>query len=199
MFKFNKNTLELLHKVGWSENRHFFSADEYIKALEDEDFYVSVAVKEFLSVFGGLSVRHPHAKLKEKTDYFHFNVTEAIDSGDPTWVSEEYSDRVGKRLCIIGEAFRRSMVLCMSENKEVYAGADEFLFFVGESPESAIEALCNGDDLKEMPEHNELPFSEKILSQEAATRRMETRIKQQGSPASERTGCCDNIIEIAGI
>lgn len=160
MFKFSENTLELLHNAGWSGDRNFPSADDYIKALEDEDFYVSDAVKEFLSVFGGLFVRHPHAKLKEKTDYFHFDVIEALDSGDPTWVSEEYSSRVGKKLCIIGEAFRRSMVLCMSEDKKVYAGIDEFLFFVGESPGSAIEALCNGDDLKEIPEQNDLQLSE---------------------------------------
>jgi hypothetical protein len=163
MFKFSKNTSELLHKAGWSENRHF-SSNDYVKALEDEGFYVSDAVKAFLSSFGGLSVRHPHAKLKEKTDYFHFDVTEAINSGDTAWVSEEYSSRAGKNLCIIGEAFRRSMILCMSEDKQVYAGTDEFLFFVGESPESAIEALCSGDDLKEIPEQNDLQMPDKILT-----------------------------------
>lgn len=164
MFKFSENTLELLHKAGWSEDRRFSSADEYIKALETEDFYVSDAVKEFLSVFGGLSVRHPHAKLKEKIDYFHFDALKALSGGDPTWVSEEYSSRVGKKLCIIGEAFRRSMVLCMSEDKKVYAGIDEALFFVGKSPESAIEALCNGDDLKELSELNDFQLLEKILN-----------------------------------
>jgi len=164
MFKFSKKTLELLHKAGWSEDRHSFPADKYIKALEDKDFYVSDAVKKFLSVFGGLLIRHPHAKLKEEIDYFHFDVIKAINSGDPTWVSEEYSSRVGKKLCIIGEAFRRIMVLCMSEDKKVYAGTDEALFFVGESPESAIEALCNGDDLKEISELNDFQLPEKILN-----------------------------------
>ncbi len=161
MFKFSEKTSELLYKAGWSVDRHFSSADKYIKFLEDEDFYVSDAVKGFLFVFGGLLIRHPHAKLKEKIDYFHFDVIKAINSGDTTWVSEEYSSRVGKKLCIIGEAFRRSMVLCMSEDKKIYAGIDEFLFFVGDSPESAIEALCNGDDLKEIPEQNALKSLDK--------------------------------------
>ncbi len=163
MFKFSENTLKLLHKAGWSEDRRSSAADEYIKALEHAGFYVSDAVKEFLCVFGGLFVRHPHAKVKERIDYFHFDAAQALDSGDPTWVSEEYSFRVGKKLCIIGEAFRRNMILCMSEDKKIYAGTDESLFFVGESPESAIEALCNGDDLKEIPEKNALQLPDRML------------------------------------
>ncbi|MDM8549382.1 SUKH-3 domain-containing protein [Desulfobacterales bacterium HSG2] len=154
MLRFSEKTLQLLRNAGWSEDRHFSPADEYTKALEHEDFYVSDAVREFLYKFGGLSVRHPHAKIKEKTDYFHFDVIRAINSGDPGWVSEEYSPRIGKELCVIGEAFRRSMVLCMSPDKSVYAGADENLFFIAESGELAIESLCNGDELKEIPEEN---------------------------------------------
>jgi hypothetical protein len=37
-------------------------------------------------------------------------------------------------------------------------------YFVGESPESAIEALCSGDDLKEIPEQNDLQMPDKILT-----------------------------------
>lgn len=40
----------------------------------------------------------------------------------------------------------------MSPDKNVYAGADESLFFIADSGERAIESLCNGDELKEIPE-----------------------------------------------
>jgi len=152
MFRFSENTLKLLLNAGWSENRRTSLADDYTKALEHKNFHVSDAVKDFLYKFGGLSVIHPHAQLKEKNDWFHFDVIKAINSGDPGWVSEEYSSRIGEKLCIIGEAFRRSMILCMSPDKKVYAGIDEKLFYIGDSGESAIECLCNGDELKEIPE-----------------------------------------------
>lgn len=152
MFSFSKETLQLLHKAGWDENRKDTIVSEYLKALECEGFHVSEAVKEFLYYFGGLFIKHPHAKIKEKFDYFHFDVIKALKSGDTSWVLEEYSSRVGKELCIIGEAFRRSLILCMSPDRCVYAGIDEALFFVGNSGDSAIETLCHGYDLQEISE-----------------------------------------------
>jgi hypothetical protein len=123
-------------------------------------------VKDFLTRFGGLWIKHPHAKVKEKTDYFHFDAIKAINSIDSGWVLEEYSDRVNKDLCIIGEAFRRSLILCMSPDGHVYAGIDESLFLVGESGELAIETLCMGHDLKAIPEqeNDEVMLLEKELS-----------------------------------
>lgn len=105
MLGFGEKTLQLLRNAGWSEDRHFSPTDEYIKILEQEDFYISDAVRAFLYKFGGLLVRHPHAKIKEKTDYFHFDVIKAIDSGDPGWVSEEYSSLYRKRTV----CYRRSI------------------------------------------------------------------------------------------
>lgn len=128
--------------------------NEYQKALEQAGFDVSDAVKAFLERFGGLWIQHPHARVKDKTDYFHFDVIKALNSGDPAWVSEEYSLRVENSLCIIGEAFRRSMILCMAPDKAVYAGVDEFLCFVGDSGEAAIESLCNGDALEEIADND---------------------------------------------
>ena len=40
----------------------------------------------------------------------------------------------------------------INEPIKVYAGIDEKLFYIGDSGESAIECLCNGDELKEIPE-----------------------------------------------
>ncbi|OQY58692.1 MAG: hypothetical protein B6245_10500 [Desulfobacteraceae bacterium 4572_88] len=153
MFRFCEKTLLLLRAAEWSEDRHSSIADNYVRLLGKEGFIVSKNIKEFLYKFGGLSIRHPHAKCKDITDYFHFDVIKALSSGDTSWVLEVYSSRIGKNLCIIGEAFRRSMVLCMAPNKEVYAGIDEKLFYIGDSGESAIESLCNGHELKVIPEY----------------------------------------------
>ncbi len=163
MPKYSENTLRLLRDAGWSENRRFALLNKYKQALESNGFSVPAAIESFLNSFGGLLVKHPHAELKEQTDYFHFNVIKAISGGDPAWVTDEYSSRVGKQLCVIGEAFRRSMTLCMSSDKKVYAGLDDMLFLVGNSIKSAIETLCNGNDLEKIPEKAEFQMLDEFL------------------------------------
>jgi hypothetical protein len=44
------------------------------------------------------------------------------------------------------------MVLLMDENGQVYAGYDEYMILVGNSGAEAIEALCTGRTLIEIPE-----------------------------------------------
>jgi len=152
MYKFSEKALTLLRKAGWSQNWEATHFSEYQKILTEEKFELSDAVTLFLKRFGGLLVKHPHAKLPSETEYFHFDVTKAVKGVDSDWVKDDYSERVGQPLCIIGEAFNRYMVLAMSPDGEVYAGFDSTLVHVGQSGEEAIENLCSGRELEKIPE-----------------------------------------------
>jgi len=152
MYGFSKNTLDYLQCAGWYEGREYEQLDEYKRILKQEEFELSETIEQFLKSFGGLLVKHPHAKVPDVTDYVHFDVIKAINGSDPNWVSADYSVRTGEDLCIIGEAFRRNTILSMSPTGKVYSGADDFLTYVGASGEEAIEALCTGRELEQVPQ-----------------------------------------------
>jgi hypothetical protein len=152
MYGFSKKTLDYLHHAGWYEGRACGQLDEYKIILNKKDFELSDTIEQFLKHFGGLFIKYPHAKVRDAYDDFHFDVIKAINGGDSNWVSGDYSARTGEELCVIGEAFRRDMVLSMSPTGKVYSGADDFLTYVGASGEEAIEALCTGRELEQVPE-----------------------------------------------
>jgi len=152
MYGFSKKTLDYLHSAGWYDGRKCEQLDEYKRILNQKEFEVSDTIEQFLKHFGGLFIKYPHAKVRDACDDFHFDIIKAINGGDPNWVSGDYSARTGEELCIIGEAYRRDMVLCMSPTGKVYSGADDFLMFVGTSGEETIESLCTGRKLEQIPE-----------------------------------------------
>ncbi|MEN8220867.1 MAG: SUKH-3 domain-containing protein [Pseudomonadota bacterium] len=145
MPKFSKTTLKLLYQAGWFEKRKV-NISEFIQVLHEEDFSLPKKVAQFLKSFGKLKIKQPGG------DYFHFDVIEATLSVDTDWVKQDYSERVGEKLCIIGEAFNGYMTLCMSPQGEVYAGFDDTLVYVGTSGYDAIEALSLGYELAKVPE-----------------------------------------------
>ena len=62
-----------------------------------------------------------------------------------------YSHRVGKKLCSVGEASDAYMILAMSSDGEVFGGFDDFLCYIGNSGDDAIEALCSGREVQKIP------------------------------------------------
>jgi hypothetical protein len=152
MNRFSTETLVLLHNAGWKEGR-YVEIKNYEEVLNNEGFSIHDCVKNLLKEFANLTVIHPHAKVSNEKDYFHFDVSKAVKGRDPYWVKEDYRVRVGKNLCIIGEAFRGYMVLSMSDDGNVYAGFDDILVHVGISGDDAIEALCTGRKLLEIPDY----------------------------------------------
>jgi len=145
MPKFSKTTLKFLYQAGWFEKRKV-NISEFIPVLHEEGFSLTKKVAQFLKSFGKLKIKQPGG------DYFHFDVIEATLSVDTDWVKQDYSERVGEKLCIIGEAFNGYMTLCMSPQGEVYAGFDDTLVYVGTSGYDAIEALSLGYELAKVPE-----------------------------------------------
>lgn len=156
MFHFSKTIFNLLTQAGWSPSRECEHFQYYRQLLTAHHFQLSEVQAKFLKNFGGLLIKHPHAVKFDLIDNFHFEVEQALQGGDPDWVKEDYSERVGESLCVIGEAFRRGMVLCMSPTGKVYAGTDDWLVYVGASGEEAIEALGAGRKLIPVPEYQPL-------------------------------------------
>ncbi|MDM8560851.1 SUKH-3 domain-containing protein [Candidatus Parabeggiatoa sp. HSG14] len=168
---FSQQTLNDLYQAGWYKGRKCQQFSEYKHLLNQEEFELSDSIEQFLKSFGGLFIKcshnvfeqlfrsfgpllatNPHAKVRDATSDFHFDVIKAVHRVDSLWVSVDYSERIGEPLCTIGDAFRGDMVLSMSLTGKVYAGADDFLVYVGASGEEAIEALCTGRELEKVPE-----------------------------------------------
>lgn len=146
---FSKKTLQLLHQSGWHDKR-IAPIDAYIVELGQESYRATEAVIDFLRSFGGLSVVHPDDKVPGRTDFFHLDPIQGAHSTTRERV-ETYEERIGEQLCVIGEAYSRYMVLMMSPSGSVYAAYDDILIKVGDSGADAIEAICSGRDMEQIP------------------------------------------------
>jgi hypothetical protein len=149
MAVFSAETIALLKQAGWSEDR-CVDISEYEKSLQSEGYPLHEVVLNFLKRFGGLQVVYPHYRVKDEKDEFYINPTVAVADIDSGWV-EEYSERIGVPLCIIGQAFSYHMTLVMAPDSKVYAGYDDTLIHVGDSGIDAIEALCSGRNMPKVP------------------------------------------------
>jgi len=150
MPRFSTETESILIKAGWQNGRKIDTTG-YEQALKEEGFEIPNCVITLLQEFGGLRIVHPHAKVPGKTDDFIFEVVKATCHYLAGWVKGNYSRRVGKKLCSVGEACDAHMILAMSFDGEVFAGFDDFLAYVGCSGDDAIEVLCSGTKLREIP------------------------------------------------
>jgi hypothetical protein len=124
----------------------------YEEVLREEGFEIPTGVIALLQEFGGLRIIHPHAKVPGETDDFIFEVDKAMVEHEDYWMKGNYSHRVGKKLCCVGKACDAHMTLAMSSDGEVFAGFDSFLCYVGSSGDDAIESLCSGRVLREIPQ-----------------------------------------------
>ncbi|MGI8502881.1 MAG: SUKH-3 domain-containing protein [Hassallia sp.] len=148
MTAFSAETRAWLQQAGWSENR-CVDTSEYEKSLKLEGYPLDEVVLDFLKRFGGLRVVYPHYRVKNEKDELYINPTVAAAHIYPERV-EEYNERVGAVLCVIGEAFSYHMTVVMAPDGKVYAGYDDTLIHVGDSGTDAIEALCSGRDMPEV-------------------------------------------------
>jgi hypothetical protein len=151
MPRFSMNTEALLIKAGWQEGRKI-DTTKYEQILRKEGFEVPNCVIALLQEFGGLRVVHPHAKVPKETNDFIFDVDKAVVEYGYSWAKRNYNHRVGKKLCSVGEACNAHMILVMSSDGEVFGGFDDFLCYIGSSGDDAIEALCSGRDVREIPQ-----------------------------------------------
>ncbi len=151
MPRFSTDTESLLRKAGWQEGRKI-DTTEYEQVLREEGFEIPTCVIVLLQELGGLRIVHPHAKVPGETDDFIFEAVKATYQSRADWVKDNYSHRVDKKLCSVGEASNAHMILAMSSDGEVFGGFDDFFCDIGSSGDDAIEAFCSGRDVREIPQ-----------------------------------------------
>jgi hypothetical protein len=142
--------LGCLARAGWTPQRHVDVAP-YVRQLEEDGYTVPDAVRAFLSRYGGLRLTFPHFRVPTDEDSCHFDAAAAARRVFPTTVAK-WSGGVGEALCPVGEAYGDHMTLTMTRSGAVYAGLDGTLIQLGDSPEQAINHLCEGrDDERRVP------------------------------------------------
>lgn len=145
----SKQTAECLYRSGWHPNRQS-DATAFVKSLNAAGFVVHQAAANFLTEYGGLCIKYPHAKVANREEEMHLNPLIVITHITPAAVNA-YAKALGRKLTPIGEAARGYLTLMMDEDGKVYASYDDFFALVGSSGADAIEGLCSGKDLTLLP------------------------------------------------
>jgi hypothetical protein len=148
--RFSSRTRSFLESAGWHASRSR-PVDSEVRILRTEGYDVPTPVLDLLREFGGLKVTYPHAKVPAHDDNFVIDAELAMRGTFKAWI-DEYQRRVGATtLTPVGQAARGYLVLVMADTGTVYAGYDDTLLIVGESADQAIENLCSGANLPEVP------------------------------------------------
>jgi len=139
-----------LARAGWTAQRRT-DIGPHLRQLEADGYAVSETVREFLARFGGLRLTYPHFRVPQENDSCHFDAAEAARGIFPATVAK-WAEGVGEPLCPIGEAFSGHMTLVMTPSGAVYAGFEDTLVHVGDTPVDAINSLCEGrEDERRIP------------------------------------------------
>jgi hypothetical protein len=149
MTEFSQQTARYLNRAGWTPD-YVVDISNFEKLLRDSGFHLNNAALRFLEEFGGLHIQYPHAKVADIADNMHFDIPVVIRHITPSNV-EAYGRIVGSTLCPIGEAARGYFILMMAECGGVYGAYGDFFVKVGASGVEAIETLCSGKELMEIP------------------------------------------------
>lgn len=142
---FGTRTQKCLDEAGWGRDRKI-DVESMVAVLHADGYEISTTVREFLQRFGELVLNYPHYRNPALVDHCHFDAATAARNVFPQQVTA-WTDTARKTLCPVGEAFHDHMTLVMSPDGQVYAGLDDYLYFVGPSPKDAIESLCEGREI----------------------------------------------------
>ncbi len=151
MTVFSDTTRTLLHDAGWTEERQV-DTQQAEDALRREGFSVHPAARAFLARFAGLQVIYPNHRVPGATHHLDLGVGAFPPDVLEPHVMRAHTRRVGGPLCYIGEAGSGFVSLVMDASGNVYAMNDDWLAWVGDSGDDAIEALCTGRELRDMVE-----------------------------------------------
>jgi len=137
----SQNTIQILRKAGWSENRSV-DVGKYRQYFDVTGQYYSETVLEFLEEFGDLHVSYPNPHNVQITSGFYIDPIEAT----PNYPQQDiklFSDQLKIPLCIVGGT-RDADALLMSLDGKVYSAFDNYRCFVGGTGIDAIEVMCSG-------------------------------------------------------
>ncbi len=98
--------------------------DGQMTTIEYDEYPINEQLCHFFQRFGGLTVTHPHYRSSGAVDYFMIDPIVGI-RGTFKETVEEYENRIGEHLTLVGLAFRGHMVLLISNTVSMFAGFDE--------------------------------------------------------------------------
>ena len=148
-YNIDHNIRNLLIKAGWNENRQV-NRFQLTDQISKNGYEVLPEVVDFLEVFEGLTIRFPNLKNGINDD-ITLDFKKATELECPERIHEDYQPRIGKKLCIIGTAYRDHFVLIMAEDGKVYGGYDNYLVRISDTGIGAIEAIINNEKFTEIP------------------------------------------------
>jgi hypothetical protein len=142
-------TIEILKRSGWSEDRKI---DKSIisELITKEGYIVFEQAIAFMQSYLDIRIIFENRKNGVNDDDIDFSFEKATHVEVPERVNQEYATRVGKKLCLIGTAYRDHMVLLIAEDGTIYAGYDSYLCLVGNSALEAIESIIFNYDFVEI-------------------------------------------------
>lgn len=141
--KYEDATIQILYNSGWFEGRKI-DLKPIQTALTLEGFFWNFAVEEFLQEFGNLHISFVDKDLS--VEQFHFDPLDALKGVHKSWILDEYSSIVQKKMCVIGQSHRGYLVLSMAEDGSVYGGYDDFLCLIGQNGKDSIQNIINQID-----------------------------------------------------
>lgn len=155
--QFSQRTLEMLAQMKWSESWNG-CADRMQAELGKQGHVVPQCAVRFLQRFGWLSCEQP-SPYQPGVVAFHTNAATAGAHIGPSELTQ-YEQRVGSRLCPIGEAGYGHFVLLMDEHERAFAVDDAgALTKWADSGEDLIESLCNVGRMEPVDESDCWPDS----------------------------------------
>lgn len=151
MNQFSQKTHETLEHAGWKSD-YITDTQNWQMDLEKEGYHVFSSVIDFLHHFGGLYIKNFRDRSPQAPLTFDFDVSRAMRSVPRERIAYLYESRISSPLCVIGQAHEDHMILMMDATGKVYGGYDEFMALIGNTGEEAIENLCTGNGIQEIPE-----------------------------------------------
>lgn len=140
---------DLLIKSGWYENRRIDTSN-LLEKVSENGYEILPKVIEFLKEFDGLIIRFYNLKNSLADDDVTIDFNKASELECIERIREDYQHRIGKRLCVIGTAYREYFVLIMDEEGRVYGGYDDYLVKIADSAIEAINAIVSGKKFTEI-------------------------------------------------
>jgi hypothetical protein len=144
-------TRDILRAAGWTPARKV-DISSYKDALEAEGYPRLQAAMNFLQSFGGLELVYPNATANDSMERILLDPARAVAGVSFGW-AQDYMRRLGEQLCAIGTAANGYLLLLMTGQGSVYAGFDDYLYFVGNRELESLDNLCCGRDIPEVGGH----------------------------------------------
>lgn len=141
MHSFSDKTRFILEASGWFDGRTF-NTDAYEAMFLEKQVAINQPALDFWGEFGGLHIQSPHPKDTSATMDINFDVLSGFSNYE-AWNFLDILEGLEIEACPIGWAYDRYIMLFMDADGRVYGDYVEGFFF-GNSPDEALDALCEG-------------------------------------------------------